>query len=1073
MGAAVIAASFKEGLIETVGSTAGVYNYGNAEDFTRLWASDSSGVPGLLTDIKGKEAVIITWEASPQIEGGRAEKLLEPHLTPLDWALAFSIAAIEKNTNIPDIRIHIVDFTGKKFEGAWAIRMRHQLLAEMPWVSLYAPLVPAGEVPPFRKAYRRILESKDLKAENSKSIDSKSEGLIIRNADGWKLVQEGKSFAASVRQGRGKDLKGLAQQWAASLAQSDDHHDVNNVIGPDILAKPERRRRGLFGAFLARLEWTGHDLTAAAGWKEWNVGKPCSKHLFDLALSVYVVDDQLEQGWSRFLCRFFDGQAYDETCNPGGQGFVKLNNTKPGASKVELFGCTEPAPLIKFLETKAVFDRRDHRSQLSGNYAGPEIIFLDLRLYSRPDEAKTQARRLLGIVRKKVIPPLAWRAIEPNEIQQIQDWCDDRAINDRMADQALLLLPKLLALAMPLTPIVLFSSTGQPWIREWLKPYQNIFTGFEKPRVLSDSTSIESSLAALRDGLERAVQMMRLRLQLAHAQSTIEVATSERPPKRQRISDHHIEIYADETRDLEEGITSGLAFCVYPNPEAAGTLQKQLEVEHRNRRTVWAGLEGGGPGGLSKGSDISRDRNECQSQTERLANLLNNVQLNANSRAAWSVIATRVPAAHPATAGTVSVASFPDGPLDEALRFNLEFAIYALVPYFSGNDDFNGSVQIYLATREVPYLDRSFAQNICEAFDLGEPRYDNNKWFVASAKLTRAGNARTGSAFPLVRGWLQEWEKWSPARMSAHIRKIRMTVLGRGTINAERAKERRLFHDVADWVCTASGRLDEFGNGRNWIWPLKEQLTRKGLFSKWFVSTDSERVGRRHRYRFEIDTDNAMKLMAALKASVCGSLEDDDETDALRLLLRNSYVMNRTGRLVEGEFCAQQRVLLWMLRHEIANASGRRLHTLLAADVQRPRDLVTDGRRQVQEEGTTARPTAAEEESNIRTNIASQTALVPGIFEEVDRSARFPKHQVFIVVSTESWGEIHLKRCDDHGRAGTHQAYNKPLLLAFESDGWSEPKLVLAKESEIFGPKTVLLAAAKLADGRWKLLDNE
>jgi len=236
----MIAAPFKDALLKAVAASAVVLNYDDKDDFARLWASAKNGAPEILSNAQGKIAIIIVWEGRARTQIGSAEKLLEPHLTPLDWALAFSNVIVQKGADIAGFQIHIVDLTGRRFQGAWAIRMRHQLLAEMPWVSLHAPLIPAGEVPSYREGYRPILEGM---------------GLLNQNAGIWELVQQGRSLSVSVSQGRGTGLEDLAKQWVASVAQSNDHHDINNVIGPDILAKPERRRDGFLEPFLQ--SWNG------------------------------------------------------------------------------------------------------------------------------------------------------------------------------------------------------------------------------------------------------------------------------------------------------------------------------------------------------------------------------------------------------------------------------------------------------------------------------------------------------------------------------------------------------------------------------------------------------------------------------------------------------------------------------------------------------------------------------------------------------------------------------------------------------------------------------------------------
>ena len=1090
----MLATLFKNALNTTVSKSVAVFfDYNDSNDFSTLWTADKNGFPKVLADNDGAAALVLVWDGLARAETSRAEKLLEPVLTPLDWALALSNAAIEKNAQVPDLRIHIIDLTSKKFQEAWAIRMRHQLLAEMPWVTLHAPLIFAGEMPAYREGYRPILEGS---------------GLMIQKNGGWELVQKGKSLSAGIREGRGKGLKDLANQWVASLTQSDDHHDINNVIGPDILAKAVRRRKGLFGAFLTRLEWSGHDLEAASKWRVWNVNERIKKDLFDRSLCAYAVDDHLQQGWARFLCRLINGEMFDEASVLRKDAFAKLNSGKSAEQKIKLFGCQSPLPLIEFLRKKGVFDRRNYGGQLSDGIPCPELIFLDLRLYAGIEEAREQTRKLLDIIQRKLAAGLAWRAIDPEEIRRIRDWSNGASDDARIADEALLLLPRLLALALPLTPIILFSSTGQAWIRERLKPYQNIFTGFEKPRVLSDPTSIEASTAALREGLNKTVGMMRLRLQLAHAQLAAKEAEAQRPNDDQRISNHHVELYADETRSLNEGITSGLAVSIFANITAAETLQDRLCVEHGKSGTVWAKISKGARPQLSKGSNISKNDNECEQQTTLLAELLDSLpcRLAARDRALWSVVAMRMPAITPATAGPVSLTTFPDGPLDEALRFNLEFTLYGLLPYFSKDENvgFSGSIQIHLPTRAVPYLNKAFAKELCEAFDLGEPFPSNNgTWLVSSAILTSRGHSAVGSAFPLVRGWLHEWRDTSPGGITSRITKIKMTGLSQGTdggITPDQARSRRLFHDVADWVCTASGQLHDTAKDE-WVWPLKIQLMNKNVFPRWFISTDGKI--RQHlpsrTYWFEVDTENALTLMRALKSSFRGTFEDGSETDSLRMVLQNSYVETCNPRLIDSEYCAQQRVILWMLRREVNNAPGQSLHALLVSDSQPlsfppieeavpPPAIPAVNREPLVEDCPNVQEGDGGQGLAEATDRGRQEDSLPDLFDDAARIERFRDYGVYVVVRSTRRGNIFLKPLGDSGTRGTHWTHNKSLAFELHGEGWSDPRTVLGIEptdlllndpvAAIYAAatarseKSLRVVAAKLADGQWKFLGS-
>lgn len=1086
---------FTQALQKVVPGNVVVFNYGNIEDFTSLWArNNTDGSPALLQRICDSHAIIVVWDGR-ELGDVSSAPLLKQHLTPLDWALAFSLAVLAETRLETLAGIYIVDLTGQRHD-EWAMQMRHHLLAEMPWVTLHAPLVPDGAV--FRQSYLPIVDAPGQR------------GLLTREGSGWRLLAPRKSLA-TCRERIG-DLQRTARQWVASLTQSRDHHDVNNIIGPAILSRKDTSLDTLRSAFLNRLAWCGFDLEQAKGWTPWDP-LPAVKRLFNRTLTILIVDDQIHQGWGRFACRLFGDRPYDEGSVLTEDEFTRIDTNGKG---VAVFGCMSAEPLIKFLDrNKLQFDRRNYAEQIRTDNspdAQPQIVLLDLRLYSQSKDAKSHARRLLNIIRFRAQGALAWRPFDQLELERIEKWCTQEGEETRVAEEALLLLPRLLALALPLTPIILFSSTGQAWIRERLKPYENVFTGFEKPRVFSDPASVEASIAALREGLDNAVLALRLRLQLAHAQRAVRQATNLRKNKLgDRLTTQHIEIYGDETRSLEEGITSGLAVCVYPTINHAEALQAKLWDQHGAAGVVWARAQM--PNGgvtmpeLRKGSDISRSAADCETQVALVDDLLMDadVGLGKEERKFWSVVATRVPGME-LEQERVSLAAFPDGPLDDALRANLEFTLYVLIPYFC-DAEFSGTVHLYLPSRVVPYNSYEFAQKLCEAFDLGEPIIRNRPpALVPTAALSHDGGL--GTAFPLVRGWLHEWQSTSPVQPE-QITKIKMASLGRATnrgIGPVEAANRRLFHDIADWACTASGKLYDQAT-RQWIWPLKEQLMNRELFPHWFVSTDGEKSKEkskrnRGKYFFETDSRNASALMGALKASFHGSFNDRSGGDAIRLLLRNTYIETCDDRLFNSEFSAQQRLILWSIRQELEYASGRALHSLVASDAEanaeaneqlparaagEPKD---EQRVKEVESVRTAEPNLEAKQAPVEDeedSFPSSTAEpLSDILSEDDLARRFLGCFCYDVVNSTKFGDIFFKASTNSGSRGTHWTHDRKMAFQLQSEGWAQPVVVYGEEApaspssdrvgNIYAASTarretrLKVVAVKMADGRWKAM---
>jgi hypothetical protein len=81
---------------------------------------------------------------------------------------------------------------------------------------------------------------------------------------------------------------------------------------------------------------------------------------------------------------------------------------------------------------------------------------------------------------------------------------------------------------------------------------------------------------------------------------------------------------------------------------------------------------------------------------------------------------------------------------------------------------------------------------------------------------------------------------------------------------------------------------------------------------------------------FERLWKSTLTLMQAVKAS----LREERGTDALRLVLRSDFIQERNPLLLQSGYCAQQRVLLWMLRQKLGRAKGEDLHALLVSTVE-------------------------------------------------------------------------------------------------------------------------------------------
>ena len=162
-----LSAQFREILTKKIGQDGdqsyAVFDY--ATEFDEFWGEgpiDGSKCPAHKIVLASRQkALLIVWGGGPDDKSSNG-KLLAPHLTPLDWTLAFSMRMLAlKKAHLLDFSIHIIDLTVKAYEDAFALRMRHTLLAEMPWVRLYSPLVPKdnnGKPVRYRRCYKPITD---------------------------------------------------------------------------------------------------------------------------------------------------------------------------------------------------------------------------------------------------------------------------------------------------------------------------------------------------------------------------------------------------------------------------------------------------------------------------------------------------------------------------------------------------------------------------------------------------------------------------------------------------------------------------------------------------------------------------------------------------------------------------------------------------------------------------------------------------------------------------------------------------------------------------------------------------
>ena len=370
----------------------------------------------------------------------RDDMLLEKHLTPLDWALAWSIHHAKAGQPIQ--RIVVIDLTNGSWQKSWAWQLRHQLLADMPWLSLVAPV--PGIFPGSPPSHKWLM------SPNSIDHDAEEDaGVICRSGTGWTLAPG--RLPESIKVSERDALITLHHMWAASLNQGDEHHDVNNVVGARVLLLDKgideklkwieakiaelgstiKVRRPtdsvIVDAFLTKIAWTcrpGQDHAT-----EWKPRSPLPEDpdLYGAQIRVSIYDDMLDSGWAAVLF----AALFDFRC------VVDSNSS--------------PAKLIEFLIETAQFKKRNFQHQsfkidpkAPTSSHVPEIIFLDLRLYGSQDTERLRCdvEKLIKVAREVADADpadLAWCAIDKAEIDDIEGWLTShRGASDPRTNRALL-----------------------------------------------------------------------------------------------------------------------------------------------------------------------------------------------------------------------------------------------------------------------------------------------------------------------------------------------------------------------------------------------------------------------------------------------------------------------------------------------------------------------------------------------------------------------------------------------------------------------------------------------------------
>ena len=602
-----------------------VVSYRRREEFLRLWGVDESvgtrpaagllGVLGALQEACVRTLVIV-WDGAPQLNTGPVDTTR--YLTPLDWVMAL---ACELEADAED-RAELT---------VWILRLPHQR-AVASATEQFVDGIPGRQAPGIPWAHLCRIGGDDGDKHGPRAL---LEALAGKQApasgtSAWRrwFNRKAETQTSSADVGTLLPAKGV---WTAALTrQSADasHHDVANLLAPlRLLREPElpdvaplrqlALSLGLFphggrDEFLldeAR-SWLpdGEDPDWRALLKGARTGNPKAP------IRVYFVDDLWRLGWGAVLCHAFGASRPPDAAPVSASSFREIGRSDHFC----VLAVDGPKPLVRALRdgnglrfafSLATAPQPGDEEADVERQADAELAVLDLRLFAGRSLAEEAAffEELVDVTRaqerraREAGDSLPWPPVDDAELTDIEDWCrqaraagSGRATrNDPAYLDGMTLLPRLVALADPAYPLIVFSSTGQRRVVEKLRPYGSLITVFEKPRVAAlgaDDVALRTASGfrrALREALELlAVRRCCLALPPGPVLPRSAQPDAANPASEQAVGqdagDHWtVEVLLDETDSkTPEGsvLTVGGLTVVYPPATAPDAFDEKLWV---------------------------------------------------------------------------------------------------------------------------------------------------------------------------------------------------------------------------------------------------------------------------------------------------------------------------------------------------------------------------------------------------------------------------------------------------------------------------------------------------------------
>lgn len=563
-----------------------VWDYSDPTHFRSLWESLEGD------EIKAAGRVLIIWRKTP-IDESLLPVNTVGHVSPLHWG-ACAVG------QFPNVQVCILDLNPAAHRGQYLYE--HYLSCDkgrLPWLRV------------IQAAHLFGVET----ADGGFQPDATAAGIeAVRNRLFPKLESKRISIEA-------RHFLDRVRSELTSPQNAENRHAISNIIGPMILQSGQLARadgaKAIFikngkqvefpsvvqsevnhrQAFNSILQATGlgcvshaSDVNEAQTTKE-SAGWPAMNDLCreaglnPAALRITLVDDQWNHGWYEWLKPFVPNNATFAVCADPDHLVQKLEDLRGRTSN------------LRFTFTPSI-SREPHDGECL------DILLIDLRLFSGNLARESDFyARLLPLCRKFLVSERdsvvasgtsagpenssqiespAWLGFSAAELASVDKWIkSEDGRTEANHHVCLTLLPRLLALFDMSLPVVIFSSTGQRSIVEKFKPYGNIITDFEKPRVFGQDARnvVAETHAKFASAIERAVRIAAARSACSRLSLSRRVTPTIIASRKAKVA----HIFIDESGNLEtsEYFSIGAFIVMADSPESLNQFSTELEKTHR------------------------------------------------------------------------------------------------------------------------------------------------------------------------------------------------------------------------------------------------------------------------------------------------------------------------------------------------------------------------------------------------------------------------------------------------------------------------------------------------------------